>query len=287
MLGLWAAVVWQMMGAPDPVILAEAGPGRGTLMADALRAIGRAAPAFRAALRLHLVETSPRLRALQAGRLPGAAWHDRIADLPAGPLLLLANEFLDALPIRQFVRRGAGWTERYVAEGRFVELPAAAPGLATRPRARWWRSARRRGRWRPRSARRLAAHRRGGAVHRLRPGAAGAGRQPAGAARPGAGRSAGRPGRGRPDRACRFRRRRRGGAGGRRGGAGAGAAGMFLARLGLPQRTDALARGQPPARAAALMEAARRLTEPHAMGRLFKALALCHPGLPELPGFAP
>jgi SAM-dependent MidA family methyltransferase len=61
--------------------------------------------------------------------------------------------------------------------------------------------------------------------------------------------------------------------------------GVFLARLGLPRRVDALARNQPPARAAALMLAARRLTEPHAMGRLFKALALCHPALPALPGF--
>ena len=127
-LGLWAAVAWQMIGAPDPVILAEAGPGRGTLMADALRAIGRAAPAFRAALRLHLVETSPRLRAVQAERLPGAIWHDRVDDLPDGPLLLLANEFLDALPIRQFVRRGEGWTERHVQSGGFVELPALPPG---------------------------------------------------------------------------------------------------------------------------------------------------------------
>src|SRR5208283_2409452 len=67
MLGLWAAVVWQGLGAPDPVLLVEAGPGRGTLMADALRAIGRAVPAFRAALRLHLIESSPRLRAVQAG----------------------------------------------------------------------------------------------------------------------------------------------------------------------------------------------------------------------------
>ena len=62
--------------------------------------------------------------------------------------------------------------------------------------------------------------------------------------------------------------------------------GIFLARLGLPQRTDALARGKPPAQAAALLAGARRLIEPHAMGRLFKALALCHPGLPSLPGFA-
>ena len=106
-LGLWAAVVWEQLGRPDPVLLVEAGPGRGTLIADALRAIGRVAPAFQAALRLHLIETSPRLRALQAELLPGATWHDGLDTLPNLPVLLLANEFLDALPIRQFVRRGA------------------------------------------------------------------------------------------------------------------------------------------------------------------------------------
>lgn len=130
-LGAWCAVTWERIGRPDPVILAEAGPGRGTLMADALRAIGQVAPAFRGALRVHLVETSPQLREAQARALPGvAAWHDDIATLPPGPLLLLANEFLDALPIRQFIRRGDAWMERHVADGAFVELPAAeAPPL--------------------------------------------------------------------------------------------------------------------------------------------------------------
>ena len=75
-LGLWAAVAWEQLGRPDPVLLVEAGPGRGTLMADALRAVRRVAPAFQAALRLHLIETSPRLRAVQAERLPDAVWHD-------------------------------------------------------------------------------------------------------------------------------------------------------------------------------------------------------------------
>ncbi len=125
-LGAWAAVTWEAMGRPDPVVLAEAGPGRGTLMADALRAVARVAPAFRAALRLHLVETSARLRAIQAAALPRPAWHDRVEDLPPGPMILLANEFLDALPIRQFVRRGAGWCERHVAGGSFVEFPSRA-----------------------------------------------------------------------------------------------------------------------------------------------------------------
>jgi len=128
LLGLWAAVTWQAMGAPDPVVFAEAGPGRGTLMADALRAIGQTTPNFGRAMRLHLVEASPRLRAIQAERLPAATWHDRIDELPPGPLLLLGNEFLDALPIRQLVRRGDGWTERYVAHGTLVEHPLSPTG---------------------------------------------------------------------------------------------------------------------------------------------------------------
>src|SRR4051794_41711253 len=107
-LGLWAAVAWQQIGRPDPVLLVECGPGRGTLMADALRAVERVAPAFRSALRLHLVETSPRLRAVQAERLPSAVWHDAVEAVPPGALVLLANEVLGAPPIRQFRRGGGG-----------------------------------------------------------------------------------------------------------------------------------------------------------------------------------
>src|SRR6185437_3612305 len=118
LVGVWCIDTWERMGRPDPVILAELGPGRGTLMADLLRA-SRVVPDFRRALRLHLVETSPVLRATQAAALAEAepTWHDSIATLPAGPLLLVANEFLDALPIRQFVRRDDGWHERRVALG--------------------------------------------------------------------------------------------------------------------------------------------------------------------------
>jgi NADH dehydrogenase [ubiquinone] 1 alpha subcomplex assembly factor 7 len=111
---------WQRSGRPDPVILAELGPGRGTLMADLLRA-ARVAPEFRRALRLWLVETSPVLRREQQRRLaasePDIAPHfaESSEALPDGPLLLVANEFLDALPIRQLVRGRIGWAERLVA----------------------------------------------------------------------------------------------------------------------------------------------------------------------------
>lgn len=117
LVGLALAQAWLDQGSPAPVTLAELGPGRGTLMADALRAT-RGVPGFHAALRVHLVETSPVLRARQAEALEGydPAFHDRVAGLPEGPLLLVANEFLDALPIRQWRRAGNGWAETMMVE---------------------------------------------------------------------------------------------------------------------------------------------------------------------------
>lgn len=290
-LGLWAAVVWQAMGRPDPVILAEAGPGRGTLMADALRAVGRAAPEFAAALRLHLVESSPELRALQAVRLPQATWHDRVDALPSGPMILLANEFLDALPIRQFVRHGQGWSERYVAEGRLVEAPVptaeqALPGLAAPEGAVVEVCEEARAVARQLAARFAAPS--GGAALFVDYGPA--------ARAPGDSLQALREGQfadpladsgeadltAHVDFAALAEAARAAGAQAQ----GPVAQGLFLARLGLPQRMEKLAAGQSPAQAAALLAGVRRLTEPHAMGRLFKALALCAPGLPVLPGFA-
>ena len=110
MVGACLADCWLRAGSPEGAIYAELGPGRGTLAADALRVLGRSGFEGEA----HLVETSPSLREKQAENVPGASWHDRIASLPAAPLLLVANEFLDALPVRQF----AGGEERRVrAEG--------------------------------------------------------------------------------------------------------------------------------------------------------------------------
>jgi len=116
LIGLWCAELWQRVGRPDPVILAELGPGRGVLSSDLLRAAATA-PGFRRVLRLHLVESSPILRAEQEKRLGQAqpVWLPSFEDLPDGPLLLVANEFLDALPIRQFVRGEVHWSERMVA----------------------------------------------------------------------------------------------------------------------------------------------------------------------------
>ena len=98
-----------------PTRLVELGPGRGTLMADILRVAAKS-PGFSDALTLHLVETSPALRAKQAETLAGydISWHSSFADIPGGPLLLVANEFFDALPVRQFVRAEGVWRERVV-----------------------------------------------------------------------------------------------------------------------------------------------------------------------------
>ena len=120
LIGVWLATVWQQMGAPENVRLIELGPGRGTMMADALRAV-KTAPAFLAAVVLHLVEVSPTLRKMQEERLEPlglpALWHSTLEDVPAGPCLLMANEFIDALPVRQAVKQGGAWHERVVEVG--------------------------------------------------------------------------------------------------------------------------------------------------------------------------
>lgn len=120
--GLWTADLWMRAGRPEGVHYVELGPGRGTLAVDALRAMGQAG------LRpeVHLVETSPALRAEQKRRLPKSVWHDSIDSLPeSGPLLIVANEFFDALPIRQLVSSARGWCERVVVHSgeRFAPVP--------------------------------------------------------------------------------------------------------------------------------------------------------------------
>lgn len=115
LIGLWLAQVWMDQGQPQGV-LAELGPGRGTLMADALRAT-KGVPGFHAAMEVHLVEASPVLRAAQAKTLHDhtPTFHDSLGDLPEAPLFLIANEFFDALPIRQFQLSDAGdWQERQI-----------------------------------------------------------------------------------------------------------------------------------------------------------------------------
>jgi SAM-dependent MidA family methyltransferase len=134
LLGLCLAQSWLDQGAPSPFTLAELGPGRGTLMADVLRATARV-PGFHAAARVHMVELSPTLRARQRATLGDhpVTWVDAAADLPDAALFLLANEFFDALPIRQFTRDAAGWRETMVGvhDGRLaLGLSSPAPVAA-------------------------------------------------------------------------------------------------------------------------------------------------------------
>jgi len=113
LIGLWCVDAWEKAGAPDPFLLVELGPGRGTLMADALRA-AKVRPQFLSATRLHLVDISRPLRAMQEQRLASfhPLWHDDLTTLPDGPALIIGNEFLDALPIHQFQMTEQGWRER-------------------------------------------------------------------------------------------------------------------------------------------------------------------------------
>ncbi|MBP2294893.1 class I SAM-dependent methyltransferase [Azospirillum rugosum] len=115
LVGLWCVDTWARLGGPAPFHLVELGPGRGTLMQDALRAASLV-PAFRQAAQVHLVETSPTLRDRQRQTLKDlpVTWHDRLDDVPDGPILIIANEFFDALPIRQVQKTNHGWFERLV-----------------------------------------------------------------------------------------------------------------------------------------------------------------------------
>ncbi len=117
LIGIWCVSMWQTMEAPDPVHLIELGPGRGTLMADLIRA-ARVMPGFLDAARIHLVECSPVLRGMQEQALKSStakvSWHGDIEDVRDGPSLVIANEFFDALPVQQLQLADDGWHERVV-----------------------------------------------------------------------------------------------------------------------------------------------------------------------------
>lgn len=118
LVGLWLAQSWMDLGAPSRFHLIELGPGHGTLMADVLR-VGAKVPGFLAAADLHLIETNLHLRSAQKAKLTDftPAWHDQLSDVPDGPCLIFGNEFLDCMPIRQFVRAEDGWREKQVGVG--------------------------------------------------------------------------------------------------------------------------------------------------------------------------
>lgn len=292
LIGLWCVDLWQRMGAPDPVILAELGPGRGTLLADALRA-ARIVPAFARARRLHLVELSQVLRAAQAETLGHAEpiWHDDLSSLPPGPLLLIANEFVDALPVRQFERGKDAWHERRVGlapDGALTFTLDPAPEAAALPSAG------------------------AGSLCEIRPAAEALARA-LGVRLGVSGGAALVIDYGYWPSACgdtlqAVRRHRPHGvldapgdadltahvdfaafaAAAQRSGArvwGPVAQGDFLRALGIEARAAALSAHATEAQQAAIRTACRRLIDPAAMGRLFKALALTHAACPPPAGF--
>jgi NADH dehydrogenase [ubiquinone] 1 alpha subcomplex assembly factor 7 len=140
LIGLWCVAVWHLMGKPQPLLFIELGPGRGTLMADALRA-ARIAPDFLSAIDIRLVESNDKLQQCQRVALKDfddpVSWHANTDELPDGVAIIVANEFFDCLPIRQFVRCTTGWHERLVGlngDGRlcFGLAPDPEPGLLAR-----------------------------------------------------------------------------------------------------------------------------------------------------------
>ena len=302
LVGLWLAGAWLDAGRPDPCLLCEAGPGRGTLMADAMRAIRRAVPDFAAALRLHLIESSATLCRAQAAALADAApvWIDGPAGLPPGPLFLIANEFLDALPVRQFVMTQAGWRERTVAlaaDGRLVfaagdaaggELMAAGLALPARTETGTVRE------YRPEAlafvdavARRIADH--GGAALLIDYG----GERPSGRStlRGIRGHAAADPldAVGATDLSADVDFAALRAAAEAAGAAAFGPVGQgdLLRSLGIEARRAALRAAASPGGAAAIDAALDRLTDPAGMGGRFAALALAPPGTAPPPGFAP
>lgn len=296
LIGLSLAQSWLDQGSPSPFTLAELGPGRGTLMADALRAT-RAVPGFHAAAQLYLIEASPKLRAVQANTLGDHTphWLDDASSLPDQPLFVIANEFFDALPIRQFQRDGQGWRERVVGlDGDALTLgltgPAPFPALAHRlsdtkdgdlveictPAPPIMAAL----------ARRIATH--GGAglivdygdwrslgdtlqalkAHEMvdilaDPGQADLTAHVDFEALASAARANG----------CAHSRLT--------------TQGVFLERLGITARAQTLAKGQPDRKRTDITSAHRRLTQPGEMGNLFKVLGLYPPAAPPIPGLDP
>ncbi|MEO0939092.1 MAG: SAM-dependent methyltransferase [Pseudomonadota bacterium] len=294
LLGLSLAQSWLDQGQPAPFTLAELGPGRGTLMADMLRAAA-GVPGFLDAAQVHLVEVSPTLRAAQAGRLAGheVTWLESANALPDQTLFVIANEFFDALPIRQFLRDGGTWRERMIGldgdrlafglgpaqpqpalahrlsdtkEGELVEdCPSAAPivhALATRIAAHGgagliidygdWRSL----------GDTLQALRKGQTVSPLD--APGTADLTAHVDFEALAKAAA------PAQHARLTPQ-----------------GVFLERLGITARAQALATRLTGDALAAHIAAHRRLTHPEEMGNLFKVLALYPEGAVPPPGCTP
>jgi len=288
LIGLWCAVVWQNMGAPKSFHLVECGPGRGTLMKDLLRAAQRAA-GFLAAAQIHLIERSQALKGMQRAALRNhsVTWHEDIAAVPDGPMILVGNEFLDALPIRQFQKTGDGWSERYVSadqrgfaftlrEGAPENPPAANMGAVfeTSPAIVDFIS---------RISARIAHA--GGAALLIDYGhgvsAAGETLQAVKKHKPcGIFET---PGEADLTAHVDFQAVAQAAQGLKV--YGPIAQGTWLVRLGIKLRGVQLAKGKPTETVRTIETGIRRLTEPEAMGALFKVIALAHPTLATPDGF--
>ena len=297
-LGLWLAEAWAGIGRPAPVRLVELGPGRGTLMADVLR-VAETVTAFRTALRVHLLEPSAPLRAEQRRRLAGheISWHEDFAEVPRpGALLLIANEFLDALPVHQLVRCEDGWRERVIGlseaghlsfrlseepsplarelaedapTGAITEVSPARTGLARAIGAR------------------VAAH--GGVALLIDYGAWAEG--PTGdtlqaVRRHGACDPLTAPGEVDLSSQVDFRALAEAACAGGAAVYGPVPQGTFLRAFGIEVRTAMLLERATPGQRRGLRAALHRLTDPSAMGELFKVLVLGRPGSPHPPGFS-
>ncbi len=293
LVGVWLALRWHAEGRPERFLVAECGPGRGTLIADALRAAAMV-PGFAATIDLHLVETSPTLREAQATALAGfpATWHDDATDLPGGPLHVVGNEFLDALPAAQFVFRGGAWRERRVGhDGRdfvFADGPEARPPadlldrlpapregeiLEHAPAAEAFVAG---------LARRIATQ--GGAAlfFDYGPAESGFGDTLQAVSRHRAAPPLAAPGEVDLTVHVDFSRLARLAQGEAAAAFGPVDQGIWLVALGLPARLTTLLRQATPRQTEELVSGAQRLIEPQAMGRLFKAFALM-PGGSEAP----
>ena len=303
LIGLWSVEVWQQMGEPSPFRLIEFGPGRGTLLADFLRA-ARLRPGFLKAADIHLVEASETLTEVQRETLAGVsiampiAWHASIDTLPDGPSIVIANEFFDALPIRQYVQTEKGLCERIVglnADGRlgFGLMPTGASAPAAAPQGAIFEV----GAAAQALIRRLAAHvaRESGALLVI----------DYGYTQPGAGDTLQALRNHQPDEPLRapgeadltahvdFAALARAATAESAVVYGPVSQGKFLARLGIFERATALKRKATPEQATAIDAALARLALPGpqtgpkaSMAELFKVMAIVSPDLPAPPGFS-
>jgi NADH dehydrogenase [ubiquinone] 1 alpha subcomplex assembly factor 7 len=298
LIGLWAIEVWASMGSPSPLRFVELGPGRGTLMADALRA-ARLRPAFLEALEVDLVETSPVLRAQQRRRLGHSAvpttWRAQLAEVPDGPAIVLANEFFDALPVRQFVSTESGWCERLVGLGSEGELVV---GLSPHPEASLTMSAPPGAVLElPEAGLELVAHlaerleARGGAALIIDYGHVGRAFGDTLQAVKGHAYAGPLAAPGEADLSTHVDFAKLAAAARAKGAKAYGPIpqGAFLRALGIEARAAALKRRATRAQAEAIEAALRRLTgsAPNEMGELFKVMAFAHPRLAPPPGFVP